>query len=121
LVEAIAPVKRTPALIIVDCLTLWATNELLADETDLESRLTCELDMLTGWARVQGVDLILISNEVGQGIVPENALARTFRDVLGRLNARAAGQADRVFWMVAGLANEIKAEAYRFGGMEQGE
>lgn len=100
-----------PRLILVDCLTLWVTNELLADETDVEKRLICQLDLLSEWARLQGVDLILVSNEVGLGIVPDNALSRTFRDILGRVNARAAQHANQVYWMVAGLPIEVKSLA----------
>jgi adenosylcobinamide kinase/adenosylcobinamide-phosphate guanylyltransferase len=102
-----------PRLILLDCLTLWVSNELLAEPEDLERRLLCELDLLTDWAHLRAVDLILVSNEVGMGIVPENALARRYRDVLGIVNARAAHAADKVYWMVAGLPLEIKAAAER--------
>ena len=63
---------------------------------------------------MQDVDLVLVSNEVGLGIVPDNALSRTFRDVLGRVNSRAAAVADKVFWMVAGLPIETKSLAFSF-------
>lgn len=110
---ALQTLSATPRVILVDCLTLWVTNELLADENEIEARLICQLDLLTEWARVQGIDLILVSNEVGLGIVPDNALARTFRDILGRVNARAAQHASQVFWMVAGLPIEVKSLAYK--------
>jgi adenosylcobinamide kinase / adenosylcobinamide-phosphate guanylyltransferase len=103
--------QTLPRLVILDCLTLWLTNELLADETDIQGRLFCQLDLLTEWARLQSIDLVLVSNEVGMGIVPENALARTYRDLLGRVNARAAAHADQVFLMVAGLPIEVKSQA----------
>lgn len=112
--EGMRHVQSMPRVILLDCLTLWVTNELLANDTDLEKRLFCQLDMLTEWVRLQNVDLVLVSNEVGQGIVPDNALARTFRDVLGRVNARAAAAADRVFWMIAGLPIELKSLAFSF-------
>lgn len=111
IVGALSQWHTMPRLIILDCLTLWVTNELLADENDLDGRLACQLDKLTEWTRLQNIDLILVSNEVGLGIVPDNALSRTFRDVLGRLNARAAQKADRVYLMVAGLPLEIKSRA----------
>lgn len=113
LLEALRNWHTMPRLIVVDCLTLWVTNEMLANEKNLERRLFYQLDLLCEWVRVQDIDLILISNEVGLGIVPENALARNFRDVLGRVNARAAQHAHRVFWMAAGLPTEIKARAYK--------
>ncbi len=114
LLEGIRHLQTMPRLIVVDCLTLWVTNEMLANEVNLEKRLFYQLDLLCEWVRLQEIDLILISNEVGLGIVPENALARKFRDVLGRVNARAAEHAHRVFWMMAGLPIEIKARAYQF-------
>ncbi len=111
ILDALRHWEAMPRLILLDCLTLWVTNELLANENDLESRLACQLDMLVEWARLQNIDLILVSNEVGLGIVPDNELSRTFRDVLGRINARAAQAADQVFWMVAGIPMEVKGRA----------
>lgn len=111
LVEAVRCWHSMPRLIVVDCLTLWVTNEMLANDKDLERRLGWQLDILCEWVRLQDIDLVLISNEVGLGIVPDNALARQFRDILGRINARAAQHAHQVFWMVAGLPIEIKSHA----------
>lgn len=110
---AIATLERAPQLILVDCLTLWVTNEMLADTHALERRLLGQLDLLMEWAHLHDIDLILVSNEVGLGIVPENALAREFRDALGRVNAYVAQRADRVYWMVAGLPLEVKSLAQR--------
>lgn len=102
LVEAIDRVPvGTPLLI--DCLTLWLTNHMLA-EHDLEregARLEAAL------ARPRG-PWFVVANEVGLGIVPDNALARRFRDAAGRLNQRIAARADRVLFMVAGLPLEVK-------------
>jgi adenosylcobinamide kinase/adenosylcobinamide-phosphate guanylyltransferase len=108
---AIAQLERAPQLILVDCLTLWVTNELLADAHMLERRLLGQLDLLLEWTHLHDIDLILVSNEVGLGIVPENALARAFRDALGRVNTYVAQRADRVYWMVAGLRLEVKSLA----------
>jgi adenosylcobinamide kinase / adenosylcobinamide-phosphate guanylyltransferase len=89
--------------VLVDCLTLWLSNVLLA-ERDAEAeaeRLTMRLAAPRGpW--------IAVSNEVGLGIVPENALARRFRDASGRLNQRVAAVADRVVLVVAGLPLQVK-------------
>lgn len=109
--EAISQTDWMPRLILLDCLTLWVTNELLADETDLDKGLFCQLDLLTDWVRFQGIELVVISNEVGWGIVPDNALSRRFRDTLGRVNAYVADKADQVYLMVAGLPLEIKSLA----------
>ena len=76
---------------IVDCLTLWVSNVLDVDG-DSAARLAAARDGLT----------IAVSNEVGLGIVPDNALARRYRDALGRVNATWADAADEVYLVVAG-------------------
>ncbi|MER9570869.1 bifunctional adenosylcobinamide kinase/adenosylcobinamide-phosphate guanylyltransferase [Mesorhizobium opportunistum] len=89
--------------VLVDCLTLWLTNHMLG-ERDLEQecqRLAAVLSRPRGsW--------FVVSNEVGQGIVPDNALARRFRDAAGRLNQQVAAIADTVLLMVAGLPLKVK-------------
>jgi adenosylcobinamide kinase / adenosylcobinamide-phosphate guanylyltransferase len=89
--------------VLVDCLTLWLSNLMLANaEIEAESdRLDDALVQARG-------PIVLVSNEVGLGIVPDNALARRFRDAQGRLNQRVAGRADRVVLMVAGLPLVVK-------------
>ncbi len=88
---------------LVDCLTLWLTNLILADH-DTESAAA---DLLSACAQASG-PVVLVSNEVGLGIVPDNALARRFRDEAGRLHQRLAAQADSVVFMVAGLPMRVK-------------
>ncbi|MDE1566683.1 bifunctional adenosylcobinamide kinase/adenosylcobinamide-phosphate guanylyltransferase [Aquabacter sediminis] len=85
-----------PALI--DCLTLWLSNHLLAD-ADLEDQAECLSEALAQ----RTAPTVVVSNEVGLGIVPDNALARRFRDAAGRLNQQVARQARAVVFMVAGL------------------
>ena len=87
--------------LLVDCLTLWLTNVLLAARDAEIDRLLDALPELPG-------RIILVSNEVGWGIVPENALARRFRDEQGRLNQQVAALADRVTLVAAGLALPLK-------------
>jgi adenosylcobinamide kinase/adenosylcobinamide-phosphate guanylyltransferase len=92
------------AAVLVDCLTLWLSN-LLGAEADIEgetARLQDALAERTG-------PTVIVSNEVGLGIVPDNALARRFRDLQGNLNQRLAAQAERVIMMVAGLAVAVKS------------
>jgi adenosylcobinamide kinase/adenosylcobinamide-phosphate guanylyltransferase len=89
--------------ILVDCLTLWLTNHMLADH-DLEVECRRLADVLS---RPRG-PWFVVSNEVGQGIVPDNALARRFRDAAGRLNQQVAAVADTVLLMVAGLPLKVK-------------
>jgi len=103
----------TPApVVILDCVTLWVTNLLLAGDADWDTAMA-ELTALLDWYRNrdQPIELIVVSNEVGLGIVPADELSRTFREWLGRFNQRLAGEADEVYLMVAGLAVELKALA----------
>jgi adenosylcobinamide kinase / adenosylcobinamide-phosphate guanylyltransferase len=91
------------APILVDCLTLWLSNRMLA-EADMDAeidRFEAALDHRTG-------PVVLVSNEVGFGIVPDNELARRFRDLQGRLNQRLAARAELVVLMVAGLPLVVK-------------
>ena len=94
------------APVLVDCLTLWLTNVLLA-ERDVEAAAA---DLRAACRDAPG-PLVLVSNEVGLGIVPDNALARRFRDLAGILHQGLAAQADRVLFMVAGLPMTVKGGA----------
>ena len=89
--------------VLVDCLTLWLSNLMLAD-VEIEA----ECDRLEAVLAGVAGPIVLVSNEVGLGIVPDNALARRFRDAQGRLNQRIAACADRVVLMVAGLPLVVK-------------
>jgi adenosylcobinamide kinase / adenosylcobinamide-phosphate guanylyltransferase len=89
--------------LLVDCLTLWLSNRMHAD-ADLERELPELLDALAA----RSAATIIVSNEVGLGIVPDNALARRFRDVAGVANQRIAARADRVDFIAAGLALRLK-------------
>ena len=88
---------------LVDCLTLWLTNLMVG-----ERRVEAELDRLIGVLPQLPGALVLVSNEVGQGVVPTAALARAFVDHAGRLHQRIAEQADVVVFMTAGLAQRLK-------------
>jgi adenosylcobinamide kinase/adenosylcobinamide-phosphate guanylyltransferase len=88
---------------LVDCLTLWLSNMLLAGR-DIDE----ETETLVAALAKRSAPCIMVSNEVGLGIVPENALARAFRDAAGRLNQRIAGIADRVIFVAAGLPLTLK-------------
>jgi len=90
-------------VILLDCATMWLTNVML-DERDLPSAQAGMLAALAACA----APVVVVSNEVGQGIVPDNALARRFREAQGRLNIALAAQADRVLHVVAGLARTLK-------------
>jgi len=110
---AIAAVLRAPAIecdgILVDCLTLWLTNVLLKEgEGACEERKRELLDAL----RQRAKNTILVSNEVGLGIVPDNPLGRKFRDLAGWLNQAIAAEADSVVFVAAGLPLAIKGDAH---------
>lgn len=103
LAEAIAAEDRTETVILVDCLTLWASNLLLLDR-DIDAATDA---LVAALSSAQG-RVILVSNEVGGGIVPDNRLARLFRDAAGILNQRIAAAVSRVDLIVAGLPLRLK-------------
>lgn len=88
---------------LVDCLTLWLTNLMLA-ERDWQA----EAQALVAALADQGDPVVLVTNEVGAGIVPENALARAFRDNAGFVNQMVAAAADEVILAVCGLPMKVK-------------
>ena len=92
--------------VVVDCLTIWLSN-LMLKEADIDA----ELRTLEAAAGNFGGDLWLVSNEVGNGLVPETALGREFRDASGRMNQRLAALADTVTLVVAGLPLALKKAA----------
>jgi adenosylcobinamide kinase / adenosylcobinamide-phosphate guanylyltransferase len=100
----IAPlIQSSTSPMLVDCMTLWLTNLMLADR-DIET----ETAKLLAAARAAQAPIVFVSNEVGLGIVPDNALGRAFRDHAGRLNQAVAAIASRVVFMVAGLPMVLK-------------
>ncbi len=90
---------------LIDCATMWLTNHLLA-EHDLQQAQTALLDAL----RDCPAPVVIVSNEVGHGIVPGNALSRQFREAQGRLNIALAAQADLVVQVTAGLPVVLKGQ-----------
>ena len=104
LAAALDTLNDTGSVVLVDCLTLWLSN-LMAENADIE---TATDTLGAALARARGA-VILISNEVGGGIVPDNALARAFRDAQGRLNQRLAQISDKVDLVTAGLPMVLKS------------
>lgn len=100
---AIREGNQNDTVLLVDCLTLWASNLLLA-ERDIEAATA---DLVTAINAFEGT-LILVANEVGMGIVPDNILARRFRDAAGRINQAVAAAAHEVTLVVAGLPLQLK-------------
>ena len=104
-------------VIVVDCVTLWASNVLLAEESNAQKTMAREIDALLVWYRTNDAEMILVSNEVGMGLVPDNELGRAYRDLLGAVNKKLAECADEVYLLVAGLPVEIKACAARLDNL----
>jgi adenosylcobinamide kinase/adenosylcobinamide-phosphate guanylyltransferase len=104
--QAIIENSRQADVLLVDCLTLWIGNLMMetADDEKIVERISSLIKSLAS----SGCPVVLVSNEVGAGIVPENKLARRFRDLVGAANQAVAGLADRVLWMVAGIPVQIK-------------
>lgn len=100
---------REVDLIVVDCLTLWVSNQLARARDD--DAVLSAADGLATFMRERPCSLILVSNEVGGGVHPPTELGLRFRDVLGSVNQCAAAAADRVTLMVAGIPVEIKRPA----------
>ncbi|WP_332700878.1 bifunctional adenosylcobinamide kinase/adenosylcobinamide-phosphate guanylyltransferase [Devosia sp.] len=105
--EALLKAAAKHDVILVDCLTLWITNLLVAngDVAKAVSELGATL------MQIDAAKVILVSNEVGLGIVPDNAMARTFRDLTGAAHQRLAEICDDVYFVVAGLPMTLKGEA----------
>jgi adenosylcobinamide kinase/adenosylcobinamide-phosphate guanylyltransferase len=95
---ALAGAAAADAAVLVDCLTLWLAN-LMAEERDVDGDTAALVAVL---ADAAGGPVVLVSNEVGAGVIPENALARRYADALGTLNQRVAEAVDRVVLMAAG-------------------
>ena len=97
------------SFVIVDCLTLWSANRLFAgiDNPDVVD----EARRFATRAAAHPGGVVVVSNEVGLGIVPDNALSRTYRDLLGRVNAVVAERCERVFLVVAGRLLELQTPA----------
>ncbi|MGF0538323.1 bifunctional adenosylcobinamide kinase/adenosylcobinamide-phosphate guanylyltransferase [Agrobacterium sp. ES01] len=103
LVETLTSSSASQNAVLVDCLTLWVSNLMLADK-DVEGQSAGLADCL----RHLSGEIVIVANEVGLGIVPDNRMARKFRDHAGRLNQMIAAQADTVYFVAAGLPLKMK-------------
>ncbi|NEW08187.1 bifunctional adenosylcobinamide kinase/adenosylcobinamide-phosphate guanylyltransferase [Paenibacillus sp. SYP-B3998] len=103
------------AVVMVDCLTLWLSNWLLRFEVepDTAASVIKQIDALVDTVSTYSGHLVLVTNEVGSGIVPEYPLGRSFRDLAGKMNQRLAECCDEVFLVTAGIPIELKRWAYR--------
>ncbi len=122
LAGALRSVHHRYDTVLIDCLTLWVSNLLLdrpgsASEGDLEERILLSANELLDVHEGSHANWILVSNEVGLGVVPPSPLGRAYRDALGRVNQAVATRAGEVCLMVAGLPLQIKPSAK--GDVEQ--
>lgn len=111
--NAIQKYPESPRIILLDCLTLLANNVILAlpdaeNAAAAQDALDMEIDRLLEAYAQSSAEWIVVSNEVGLGLVPAYPLGRVYRDVLGRANQRVAQVADRVLFMVAGIPMTVK-------------
>lgn len=103
--EAALAEARSGEIVLFDCATMWLSNAMLA-----ERALDQATDNLLSALAACSVPVVMVTNEVGSGIVPENTLARAFREEQGRLNISLAAQARTVVQVIAGLPNVLKGE-----------
>jgi adenosylcobinamide kinase/adenosylcobinamide-phosphate guanylyltransferase len=101
--EALLREAAADRVLLVDCLTLWVTNLMMAGR-DIDAECAGAVSVLDELAG----PVVLVSNEVGLGIVPDNAMARAFRDHAGRVNQAFASTAQNVFFVAAGLPMQLK-------------
>ncbi|MFD0587140.1 bifunctional adenosylcobinamide kinase/adenosylcobinamide-phosphate guanylyltransferase [Paenibacillus sp. GCM10027627] len=114
--KLLAEPTQKPPVVLLDCLTLWLTNWMFYYENDnhAEQKLAAKARELVLAIQQYPYPLLIVTNEVGDGIVPVNALARAFRDEAGRLNQAVAAVCDKVFLVTAGIPVDVKALAFRW-------
>ncbi|MEA1969724.1 MAG: bifunctional adenosylcobinamide kinase/adenosylcobinamide-phosphate guanylyltransferase [Thermodesulfobacteriota bacterium] len=108
--EKIEKLSKQADVILVDCLTLWVSNLLFNNFK--EDEIFQRVEVLRKSLENSACPVILVSNEVGAGIVPENKLARQFRDIAGFVNQKIAATVDSVIWTVAGIPVTIKGKGH---------
>lgn len=118
--EELEKTEGDEKIILLDCITNLVTNFMLEDPdlewekiekerlSAMEASVMEEMKSLVQYIRKNGHILVLVSNEVGMGIVPDNPLARYFRDIAGRVNQYCAGEADKAYLIVSGLKVKLK-------------
>jgi len=93
-------------VVVIDCLTLWLSNLLVRDES--ASAITARVDALCDALRASGLSSVIVTNEVGMGIVPESSLGRAFRDLAGLAHQRIARSADQVYLAAVGCVLRMR-------------
>lgn len=109
--DALRAASGAALVILLDCLTMLISNVILSgDQTEAaaEARVTAEVDALCRYYEDRAATLIIVSNEVGMGLVPPYPVGRVYRDTLGRANQRLAARADKVLFLIAGIPLDLK-------------
>ena len=118
-------ISQSADVILIDCLTMFTTNHMMAhgsiqgqqDANDLEEAVLSELESLLSLiASSDGKTVIFVPNEIGLGIVPDNKLARYFRDIAGRVNRTVATVADKLYLTISGVTIELKSQEVHING-----
>jgi len=105
--QAVQKCAGTHDILLIDCLTLWISN-LLTNDPLSEAEIALEVKSLIHSCKTESSTVIIVSNEVGMGIVPVDRLTRLYRDIVGRANQEIASEADEVFLVVSGISMKIK-------------
>ena len=118
-------ISQTADVILIDCLTMFTTNHMMAhgsiqgqqDANQLEASVLTELEsLLASIKSCEGKTVIFVTNEIGLGIVPDNKLARYFRDIAGRVNRTVATAADKLYLTISGVTIELKSQEVHING-----
>lgn len=118
-------ISQSTDVILIDCLTMFTTNHMMAhgsiqgqqDANDLEEAVLSELELLLSLiASSDGKTVIFVTNEIGLGIVPDNKLARYFRDIAGRVNRTVATVANKLYLTISGVTIELKSQEVHING-----
>lgn len=117
--EIVRSISENNDTALLDCLTVMVNNLMFHSNIDietasfddidkLEQSIDAEITKLIGAAVSQDINLVIVSNEIGMGIVPENKLSRIYRDIIGRSNQKCAAMSDEAYFVVSGIAVKIK-------------
>ena len=118
-------ISQSADVILIDCLTMFTTNHMMAhgsiqgqqDANQLEAAVLTELEsLLASIKSCEDKTVIFVTNEIGLGIVPDNKLARYFRDIAGRVNRTVATAADKLYVTISGVTIELKSQEVHING-----
>ncbi len=106
--NAVSNLNENLDVVLIDCITIYVTNMLLGSHKDEDEHIIDAINKLCSICKNAPFNVIMVTNEVGCGVVPDNALSRRFRDIAGYANQIIASEADNVYLVTAGIENKIK-------------